>query len=67
MNLLEDFGEVAVEKERHEKEIARVKKAQEAILKLKKKYGKNAVVKGMNLEEGATTIQRNAQIGGHKA
>ena len=67
MNLLEDFGEAAVEKERHEKEIAREKKAQEAILKLKKKYGKNAVVKGMNLEEGATTIQRNAQIGGHKA
>jgi DNA polymerase V len=67
MNLLEDFGEAAVEKERHKKEIAREKKAQEAILKLKKKYGKNAVVKGMNLEEGATTIQRNAQIGGHKA
>lgn len=33
----------------------------------KKKYGKNAVVKGMNLEEGATAMDRNKQIGGHKA
>ena len=40
---------------------------QEAILKLQEKFGKNAVLKGMNLEEGATTIQRNNQIGGHKA
>ena len=42
-------------------------KAQEAILKVRQKYGKNAVVKGMDLEEGATGRQRNAQIGGHKA
>ena len=34
---------------------------------IKKKYGKNALVKGMNLEEGATAMDRNAQIGGHKA
>ena len=38
-----------------------------AIVKLKKKYGKNSVLKGMNLEEGATQIERNKQIGGHKA
>ena len=40
---------------------------QEAMLSIKKKFGKNAVLKGMNLEEGATTIARNKQIGGHKA
>lgn len=43
------------------------KKVQKAILDLKKKYGKNAVLKGMNLEEGATTIDRNGMIGGHKS
>ncbi len=42
-------------------------KAQEAILTLRKKYGKNAVIRGTDLEEGATTVQRNGQIGGHKA
>ena len=40
---------------------------QKALLALKKKYGKNAVLKGMNLEEGATAKDRNGQIGGHKA
>lgn len=36
------------------------------MISVKKKYGKNAMLKGMNLEEGATTISRNNQIGGHK-
>ena len=45
----------------------REKRMQEAILAIKEKYGKNAVLKGMNLEEGATTAERNRQIGGHKA
>ncbi len=40
---------------------------QKAILNIKNKYGKNSVLKGMNLEEGATTKERNEQIGGHKA
>lgn len=40
---------------------------QKAILKIKDKYGKNAIVKGMNLQEGGTTIERNGQVGGHKA
>ena len=42
-------------------------KRQQAILSIKKKFGKNAILKGMNLEEGATARDRNAQIGGHKA
>lgn len=45
----------------------RERKMQKAMLEIKKKYGKNAMIKGMNLEEGATTIERNRQIGGHKA
>jgi len=45
----------------------REKSMQHTLLKLKKKYGKNAVFKGMNMEEGATALDRNRQIGGHKA
>ena len=40
---------------------------QKAMLNIKKKFGKNAILKGMNLEEGATAKDRNEQIGGHKA
>lgn len=50
-----------------ELEMKKEKQIQKAMISIKKKYGKNAVLKGMNLEEGATTISRNSQIGGHKA
>ena len=52
--------------EKKEEYVAREKKAQEAIIEIKKRYGKNSIIKGMNLEEGATSKQRNEQIGGHK-
>ena len=45
----------------------REKRRQKALLEIRKKYGKNAILKGMNLEEGATAMDRNSQIGGHKA
>ena len=48
-------------------EYDREKRAQRAMISIKKKFGKNAILRGMNLEEGAMTIERNAQIGGHKA
>ncbi len=48
------------EKEKQEKQI------QNVMINIKKKYGKNAILKGMNFEEGGTTIERNGQIGGHK-
>ena len=41
------------------------KKLQKAVINIKRKYGKNAIIKGMNLQEGGTTINRNMQIGGH--
>jgi hypothetical protein len=47
--------------------LERERKIQKAALAIKKKYGKNAILKAMNLEEGATAKDRNAQIGGHKA
>jgi len=40
---------------------------QQAMVDIRKKFGKNAILKGMNLEEGATARERNRQIGGHKA
>lgn len=54
-------------KNKQEENLQKEKKMQEAVLSIKKKYGKNAILKGMNLEEGATAKERNSQIGGHKA
>ena len=48
-------------------DVEREREMQRAIIKIKKKYGKNAVIKAMNLQEGATAISRNSQIGGHRA
>ena len=47
--------------------LKRDRKIQKAMLDIQKKYGKNAILKGMSLEDGATAIERNGQIGGHKA
>lgn len=52
---------------KEEEFLQREKKIQKAVLDIKKKYGKNAILKGMNLQEGATAKERNRQIGGHKA
>ena len=49
------------------KDLEREKRMQRAMLSIQKRYGKNAILKGTNLEEGATTIERNSYIGGHKA
>lgn len=53
--------------EQQEKLLLREKQRQQAVLTIRKKYGKNAILKGMDLEEGATAVARNGQIGGHKA
>ena len=54
-------------KEKDEKKEEAEKQIQKAMLNIKNKYGKNAIIKGMNLQEGGTTIDRNNQIGGHKS
>ena len=62
---LDSFGEFQKrEKDLKEEQIER--NLQRSILDIKKKYGKNAIVKGMNLQEAGTAIARNSQIGGHK-
>lgn len=53
--------------EAEEAVLERERRRQQAVLRIRKKYGKNAILKGMNFEEGATTKERNNQIGGHKA
>lgn len=50
-----------------EAETRRERQVQEAVLSIKQRFGKNAILKGMNLQEGATTRERNRQIGGHKS
>ena len=65
--LFTDYDKREEEKEKYEKAYNREKKAQRAVIDIKRKYGKNAILRGMNFEEGATAIDRNLQIGGHKA
>jgi DNA polymerase V len=67
LDLFTDYAAVQAKKEEEEIELEREKKVQKAMLEIKNKFGKNAVLKGMNLKEGATTLDRNKQIGGHKA
>lgn len=70
MEQLDLFTDLATEDARREAEqaaLAREKKLQETTLAIKKKFGKNAILKGMSLEDGATARERNARIGGHKA
>lgn len=67
LDLFTDYEALKKEQEAQRKNRDRERRLQEAMLDIKKRYGKNAVLKGTNLVEGATAIDRNKQIGGHKA
>ena len=67
LDLFTDYEALEQKRKEEQKELAKEKRIQHAILDIQKKYGKNALLKGMNLEEGAMTKERNGQIGGHKA
>ncbi|MBO4460416.1 MAG: DNA methylase [Clostridiales bacterium] len=67
IDMFTDYATIEQEKKNREEELQKEKQVQQTILDLKKRFGKNAVIKGMNLEEGSTAIERNGQIGGHKA
>ena len=67
LDLFTDYEALARKQEEEKAGLEKERKLQEAMLTVKKKYGKNAILKGMNLQEGAMTIERNNQIGGHKA
>ena len=67
LDLFTDFSALQAKRKKEEEELEKEKKMQQAMLEIKKKFGKNAILKGMNLQEGATARDRNQQIGGHKA
>ena len=67
MDLFTDYRELEKRQAEEEEALERERKIQEAMLSIKKRFGKNALLKGMNLKEGATARDRNDQIGGHKA
>lgn len=67
MDLFTDYEALERERSEREEKLKKERRLQEAMLSVKKKYGKNAMLKGMNLQEGAMTKERNRQIGGHKA
>ena len=67
LDLFTDYALLERQRKEEQKKRERERALQEAVLDLKSKYGKNTVLKGMNLEEGATTRIRNGQIGGHSA
>ena len=60
------FGNYQIKEKQLESEKTE-KQLQKAMINIKSRYGKNAIIKGMNLQEAGTTIERNAQVGGHRA
>lgn len=67
MDLFTDYAALDAQRKQEQAALAKERKMQETMLSIKNKFGKNAILKGMNLEDGATAKDRNAQIGGHRA
>lgn len=67
IDLFTDYEELERKAAEEREALAKERKMQEALLNIKKKFGKNAILKGTSYEEGATARERNQQIGGHKA
>lgn len=67
LDLFTDYTALLAKREKEKKEEAKEKNMQKAVLEIKSKFGKNAILKGMNFEDGATGRLRNKQVGGHKA
>lgn len=63
IDLFDNYDEIKKQRDKEKSE----KNLQKAVINIKSKYGKNAILKGMNFVEGGTTIERNSQIGGHKS
>lgn len=67
LDLFTDYDALERQQEEERKSLAKERNVQEAMLNIKKKYGKNAILRGMSLQEGATAREKNSRIGGHKA
>ncbi len=67
MDFFTDYHAVEERRAKETADLEREKKVQRTVLDIKKRFGKNAILKGMNLEEGATAKERNRTIGGHRS
>ena len=67
LDLFTDYEALAARRAKENTEDARERRLQEAAIHIRERFGKNAMLKGMNLEKGGTTILRNGQVGGHRA
>ena len=67
LDLFTDYAALQNQRQKEEEEKEKERNIQKALLSIKKRYGKNAILKGTNFCEGATAMDRNRQIGGHKA
>ncbi len=67
LDMFADYEYIACERAAEQASLDKERRMQEAVLSIKRKFNKNAIFKGMDLEEGATARERNSQIGGHKA
>ena len=67
LDLFTDYEAYNARKEKEKQFLKRERSIQETAIQLHKRFGKNSLLKGMNLKEGATSIERNEQIGGHRA
>ena len=67
LDMFTDYTALAAQEEAQRAARERERKQQEVVLEIKEKWGKNAILRGMNFSEGATARERNEQVGGHKA
>lgn len=67
LDLFTDYEALKKEQQAETEQVQKELRVQKTILKIKQDFGKNAILKGINFADGATMIERNSQIGGHKA
>ena len=67
LDLFTDYQLLEMQRQQHKEALEKERRVQEARLAIKHRFGKNAILKGLNFGDGATAMQRNQQIGGHKA
>ena len=67
LDLFTDYEALEEKQRQEEQQLKKERKIQETMLDIKRRFGKNAILRGTNFEEGATAKERNQQIGGHKA
>ena len=67
LDLFTDYDALEKQNKAQRDALAKERRMQEALLNIKNKYGKNSILRGLSFEDGATAVERNKQIGGHKA